>query len=174
LLNAKGRSIGGIKDFLSLSRRTLILIIIVAAIFNTLIAVWLSRSHNLTVPSIGTIYVTGVEAYGGDITSTNGAMTVDWGENGVGSSNSVSFFLRSASNVPIAIALSIENWEPQSIEPFMLVEWNYTGAQLAPKEEISIRFDLKTSSSYDFADYLITNNITSFSFSLHVSAVKSL
>lgn len=162
--------------FLHKSRRTLLLIVIVAAVTlfsNALIAVWLSNSYDLTVPSLGTIYVTGVEAYGGDINTTNGAISVDLGEIQVGIPKNVSFYLRSISNVPTTLNFSINNWEPESLDRFMLISWNYSGNQIAPNEEIPIRIDLITVASADFVDYLITNNVTFFSFSLSIQAVKS-
>ena len=117
--------------------------------------------------------MTGVEAYGGDINSANGSLIVDWGVIQVGSSNSVSFYLRSVSSVPVTIALSADNWVPQSIESFMPVSWNYTGNQIAPGEEISVRIDLKTTTTSAFVDYLVSNKVTSFSFSLNIRSVQS-
>ena len=150
-----------------------ITVAVVTVIFHGLIASWLSKSYNLTIPSMGTIYVTGVEAYGGDINSANGSLIVDWGVIQVGSSNSVSFYLRSVSSVPVTIALSADNWVPQSIESFMPVSWNYTGNQIAPGEEISVRIDLKTTTTSAFVDYLVSNKVTSFSFSLNIRSVQS-
>jgi len=117
--------------------------------------------------------VTGVEAYGGDINSTNGALTVDWGVIPVGNSSSVSFYLRSVSNIPVTLALSLDNWVPRSIEPFIFVSWNYTGNQIAPGEEISIRIDLKTTATSDFVEYLVANYVRSFNFSLNIHTVQS-
>jgi hypothetical protein len=150
----------------------MIAVVAITVIFHALIASWLSKSYNLKIPSMGTIYVTGVEAYGGDINSTNGSLTVDWGVIQVGSSNSVSFYLRSVSNVPVILALSPDNWVPRSIEPFMPVSWNYTGNQIAPGEEISIRIDLKTTTTSAFVDYIVSNKVTFFSFSLNICSVQ--
>jgi hypothetical protein len=150
----------------------MIAVVAITVIFHALIASWLSKSYNLKIPSMGTIYVTGVEAYGGDINSTNGSLTVDWGVIQVGSSNSVSFYLRSVSNVPVILALSPDDWVPRSIEPFMPVSWNYTGNQIAPGEEISIRIDLKTTTTSAFVDYIVSNKVTFFSFSLNICSVQ--
>ena len=150
----------------------MIVVVAITVIFHALIASWLSKSYNLKIPSMGTIYVTGVEAYGGDINSTNGSLTVDWGVIQVGSSNSVSFYLRSVSNVPVILALNPDNWVPRGIEPFMPVSWNYTGNQIVPGEEISIRIDLKTTTTSAFVVFLGSNKVTSFSFSLNIRSVQ--
>ena len=63
---------------------------------------------------------------------------------------------------------------PENIEPFIHVSWNYTGTQMAPAEEIFVRIDLNTSSSADFIDYLVNNQVTSFSFGLNIKAEELL
>ena len=122
---------------------------------------------------MGTITVEGVEAYGGDLISSDSALTVDWGRLYVGSSKNVSFYLRSVSNVPITLTLNLDEWMPENIEPFIHVSWNYTGTQMAPAEEIFVRIDLNTSSSADFIDYLVNNQVTSFSFGLNIKALAN-
>jgi hypothetical protein len=162
--------------FLYKSRKTILLILVVAAITlisSALIAIWLSKSYNLAIPTVGTIYVTGFVAYGGDINSTHGVLSIDLGEIYVGSSKNVSFYLRSVSNVPTTLALSVDNWEPESLEPFIPVSWNYSGKQIAPNEEIPIRIDINTVASADFVDYLIANHVDSFSFSPNIQPMES-
>jgi hypothetical protein len=151
------------------------LIIAVASItliLNVLIAVWLSKIDNLTVPSIGTIYVTGVEAYGGDIKSTNGTPTVDWGTFYLSSSKNASFYLRSVSNIPIKLAFNVTNWSPEGLAPYMTLSWNYTGTEIAPREEIPLNFTLSLSPTEDLINYLITNNVTAFNFDIHIYASR--
>jgi hypothetical protein len=130
--------------------------------------VWLSKIDNLTVPSIGTIHVTGVDAYGGDIKSANGTMSIDWGTLYLGDSKNASFYLKSISNIPIKLAFNVTNWSPEGIAPYMTLSWNYTGTQIAPQEEIPVGFTLSLSSSRDFINYLITNNVTAFNFDIHI------
>jgi len=120
------------------SRRIILLIVFVAVvtlIANVLIALWLSRSYELAVPSVGTIYVTGVEAYGGDLKLVNGAVSIDWGTLKWGDSRSVSFYLRSTSSVPARLALNVTDWNPERMKDYATVSWNYNGTQLAPQQK---------------------------------------
>jgi hypothetical protein len=137
-----------------------------------LIAVWLSKIDNLTVPSIGTIYVTGVEVYGGDIKSTSGTASIDFGTFYLTETRNASFYLRSVSNIPVKLAFNVTNWSPEGLAPYMTLAWNYTGTQIAPREEIPLTFTLSLSSSGDLVNYLITNNVTSFNFDLHIYALR--
>jgi hypothetical protein len=158
------------------SRRTIFLIVVVVTItliLNVLIALWLRRSYDVTIPTLGTVTVTGVEAYGGDLNSINGILTVDWGETIIGTSKNCSFYLRSKSNVPVTLTFNVSDWKPTSITPFMIVSWNYTGNPIVSNEEMPIRISLKTVTSTEFFDYLITNKVTSFSFSITIKALES-
>jgi hypothetical protein len=152
-----------------------LLIIAVASItliLNVLIAVWLSNTDNLTIPSVGTIYVTGVEVYGGDTKSTNGIASIDWGTFYLTESKSASLYLRSVSNIPVKLAFNVTNWSPEGLAPYMTLSWNYTGTQIAPREEIPLSFTLSLSPTKDFINYLVTNNVTSFNFDLHIYALR--
>jgi hypothetical protein len=172
LQKAIGKFIHGIWQ----SRKTLLLIVVVAAITLTssaLIAIWLSHSYDLHLPTIGTLHLVGVEAYGGDINSTSGDIIIDLGEIQVGTPRNVSFLLRSLSNMQTTLVLSVNNWQPQGLEPFMSISWNYTGDPISSNEEIPVRIDIDTEASIEFADYLITNNVESFGFSLTIQAQDS-
>ena len=174
-MKAFGDMFRGFLRFLSRSRRIVLLIIIVAAITitcNVLIAVWLSRSYELAVPSMGTIYVTGVEAYGGDLKLINGMVSIDWGTLKWGDSRSVSFYLRSTSSVPARLALNVTDWNPERMKDYATVSWNYNGTQLAPQQEILVRFTLTTPDTRDFANYLVSNGVTSYNFTIYVYALE--
>jgi hypothetical protein len=165
----------GIRHFFYRSRRTLILIIIVVAVTlmsSTLIAIWLSRSYGVFVSNIGTIYVTGVEAYGGDIKSINGTSYIDWGTLQWGDSKNVSFYLRSTSSVQTKLAFNATDWTPEGINNYVAISWNYNGTRLAPEEEILVTFTLTAPSTRDFANYLISNNLNSYNFTLYIYAIN--
>lgn len=175
-LSVKEKKLGRMLRTLRRSRRTLLLIIVVVAITiisQTSVALWLSRSANLMIPSAGTIHAIRVEVSGGDIETIDGVTSINWGTLQTGDSKSKSINLRSISNAPTTLVLSVDNWEPEGLEPYMLVSWNYTGKQIAPNEEIPVRISLNASSSADFFGYLITNQVTSFSCSLLIQAVES-
>jgi hypothetical protein len=172
---APKNKLGRLTSFLRHSRRTLFLIIVVASIttiINTLVAVWLSHSGILTIPGIGTIRVTGMEAYGGDLNSTGETISLDWGMFHLPDSKNASFYLRSISNIPLKLAFNVTNWSPEGLSLYMTLSWNYTGAQIAPNEEIQVTFNLSLSSSIDLINYLIANNVTSFNFDIYIYALS--
>jgi hypothetical protein len=173
--------------YLYRSRKTILLIIVVASItivVNALVAfmlskpagwpiVWVNQSSlnvtsNTSVQNVGGIYVTGVEAYGGDITYRNGIATLDWGTFYLGNSKNASFYLRSISTSQIRLALNVTNWNPEGLKHYMTLTWDYTGTQIDPNEEIPVRLTLSLSSSTDLINYLITNKVTTFSFNINV------
>ena len=161
--------------FLYGSRKTILLIVIVAVatiIISSLVAVWLSRTYNLSVPSLGTIYVTGVEVYGGDLRTQNGLVSIDWGDIQWGDSKSVSFYLRSTSTIPTRLGLNTTDWSPEALGNYMSLSWNYDGTQLVPQEEILVKLALTVSDSRDFANYLVLNNVKSYNFTVYIYTLK--
>ncbi|MBN1244250.1 hypothetical protein JXA31_01490 [Candidatus Bathyarchaeota archaeon] len=123
-----------------------------------------------TIPTTGVIYVRGLEIYGGDITSATGNVTVDWGELTLGASKNASFHVKSTSNVDVELGLNVTNWEPLGIEEYITISWNYNGTVLSPAQEILVTVNLDVSSSEDFIDFLVENNVTAFGFDITIYA----
>jgi hypothetical protein len=162
--------------FLRPSRKTILLIAIVAVITlisSASIAIWLSHSYHIHLPTVGTISLIGLEVYGGDIQSTNGNFSLDIGEIRMGTPKNVSFLLRNKSNTVTTLSITLNNWIPESLQSFMIISWNYTGEKIAPNEEIPIRIDITTETSLEFVDYIVTNDVKSFSLSLTIQAVEA-
>jgi hypothetical protein len=163
--------------FSSFKKPSSMLMAFLAVIFvsSALIVIVASKSIDASIQNSGKITLVGLEAHGGDIDSSNGMFSVDLGKIYVGVSSNVSFYLRSISNLPTTIVFTIENWQPENVESFLLVSWNYSGQQIAPNEEISVRINLKIVDSGKFFDYLLSNQISSlsFSFGLEIQAVES-
>jgi hypothetical protein len=175
LANAPSRT-KRLRRFLSQSRKVILLIAAVATvtlITSTLIAICISNSFNIHVPTVGTIRLIGVEAYGGDTNTTDGQVSLDLGAIDVGTPKNVSFYIRSVSNVPTKLDLIVDNWNPDGLARYINISWNYTGTQVAAGEEIPIRIDIDTVNTAEFWDYLITNHITSFSFSLTIEVSET-
>jgi len=173
-------------QFLRRSKKTILLIIIVFLLtltISTLASIWLSSSHNLRFPSLGTIQVIGVEAYGGNITIVqDGKQYIDWGTIYPGSIINRSFYVKSKSNMPVAINLSISNikfknskeenvTEALPIEKPLILTWNYNNTLLNPMETIYITLTLKASSDANFLDYLIANGVKEFGFDIIITAL---
>jgi hypothetical protein len=170
------------------SRKTVLFVVVVflaTLLFSFLMATWFYGSeyapnsnqpndnYNRTVPTTGNITVQGLEIYGGDIkyTPNNNSVYVDWGELSLGAYKTVSFNVRSSSNVNVTLALNVTKWTPSGIENYITVSWDYNGTVLSSaKEELLVTVTLEVASSADFVDFLVENQVTSFGFDMIVYA----
>lgn len=175
LTTLRGRATALLR-FLRPSRKTILLIIVVALITlisSALIAIWLNHLYDIHLPTVGTIRLIGLEVYGGNIQSTNGNFTLDLGEIWMGTPKNASFLLRNKSNTVATLNLTLNNWIPEDLQPFMTISWNYTGEKIAPNEEIPISIDITSENSLEFIDYIVTNDVKSFSLNLTIQAVEA-
>ena len=149
-------------------------------IFNFLIAFWLDNDANndvndRTISTTGTIYVRGLEIYGGDIKAgSSGKAYIDWGELTIGSSKNVSLYVQSTSNFDVELGLNMTNLMPAGIEDYITISWDYDGTVLSPGHNpLLVTLNLDVSSSREFVSYLVENEVTEFSFdiSIYASAV---
>lgn len=173
LMSILRRLFNKIPSFLYKSRRTQLLIVVASVITfisYVLISIWLSKSYTPTILSNGTMYVIGLEAYGGDIRLANGLHSIDWGAFQVGESKNVSMYLRNPNNVPTKLAFNTTNWNPESMAKYVTLLWNYDGTQLTPGEEIPLQFTLTTNGTEDFVNYLVLNNVNSYNFTICIYA----
>lgn len=157
--------------FLRSSKKTVVLILIVVVItivISTMLSMLLQKTDNLFVPSIGTVETQGVEAYW-DIDFENKTETIDWGKIWVGSSQDVTFYVRSISNVETTLYLNTTNWDPSNLSDYMSLSWNYNGTTVNPGEIIQITLTLSAPYSSDFISYLITKDVKEFSFEIIIS-----
>ncbi|MEM3704061.1 MAG: hypothetical protein QXX79_06575 [Candidatus Bathyarchaeia archaeon] len=147
-----------------------------------MISIWLSSFYNIRFPSLGTIRVIGVDAYGGDINiAQDGARNLNWGIVYPGSPVTRSFYVKSKSNIPVTLNLSIsdvtfKNSKGENVtkipplEKPLSLTWNYDGRQLSPNEEIYVTLTLKVSSDVGFLEYVITNDVQEFYFDIIIKA----
>jgi hypothetical protein len=148
-----------------------ILIVILAVIITSLVnlALFSYLSNNPLFPgtqysSRGNVNVTGIQVPNGELPGNS----IDWGTMYVGSSKNVSFHLQSTSNVPIKLDFNTTDWTPWGIDKYLKLSWNYTQQAIDSKQEIFLTFTLNSALSEDFENYLITNNIDSFSFNVNI------
>jgi len=175
-------------EFLRHSKKTVLLILIVAAItiiLSTTISMLLSRIYNYHIPSLGTIRTTGVEAYGGNITLKEGEQCIDWGTIYTGALTTRSFHVESRSNIETTLNFTAANWTFRdsdgnnatgSLASYIKfadavnITWNYTGALVGPGDEIYVTLTLWTSDDIRFINYLIDERVEEFSFDIHIYA----
>jgi hypothetical protein len=130
-----------------------------------------NSEYDRNVSTSGTIKVEGLEIYGGDVTVESGKVYIDWGELTLGSSKKATFYVLSNSNVNVTLGLNVTNWTPAGIEDYITISWNYNGVVLSPEHEpLSVTVSLNVSSSREFIDFLVENNVTSFGFDIIVYA----
>jgi len=169
--------------FLKRSKKTLLIIIVVAIITlcaSTIVSIWLDVHSNFYFPSVGNIRTIGVKAYW-DQEHANETTEIQWGTLYPGSTNNVTLYLRSTSNHKITLTMQTGNWTflnssdiavsgPDSMTPFMNLTWNYDNTPISPNETLQVTLTLHVSDSSTFIEYLVQNEIRSFSFDISIRA----
>lgn len=156
------------------SKRTILLITITAVttlIVSSMISIWLSKVTNLKVPTIGTIKTLGVEAYW-DANLTDKIdedEQIDWGTLWVGSSNNITIYLRSISNVEATLYVNATNWDPANLSGYMNLKCPRNGTTVHPGEKIQTTLTLSAPYSSKFISYLIANDVKEFSVDIYIS-----
>lgn len=174
-------------NFLHRSKKTLLLILIVAVTAITLsaaISIWLSRTYNIHVPSIANIKTIGVKAYW-DANLENETKQIQWGTIYPGSSANVTLYIQSISNVKTILQNKTANWTfkdsnntivsgPSNSTTYMHLDWDYNNATVNPSETVQVTLTLFVDNSPSFIDFLINNNVDSFSFDIIITASETL
>jgi len=148
----------------------LVVIITVAAtlVVSTFVSMLLSES-DLSIPSVGTIKASGVEAYW-DRNLTNRTMNINWGTISPGSSANVTLYLKSVSVKDVNLSLAPDNWNPGNLSVFMSLAWSYNGTAVRPGQVIQVTIVLSASYSNAFIRYIMSNDIKQFSFDVLIDA----
>jgi len=161
--------------FLSLlrsSKKTIVLIVVVALVTTTIsttVSIMLSKYHNLTLPSIGTIKTVGTATYW-DPNGENQLTEINWGVIELNSSKDFTIYVKSTSNFRTFLNVYASDWSPVGISEYVALSWNYSGVQLDSGEIIPVKFTLTTSYSDEFINYLIANSVDEFNFAIHIVA----
>jgi hypothetical protein len=170
-------------DFLRRSEKTILLIVLVAVVtllISGAISTILDGHSGISLPSIGFVHTVGVKAYW-DPTLQNETVQINWGTLYPGSSNNVTLYLRSSSNVPATLSLTTANWTylnanntvtagPSDTTPYMNLTWNYQNQTLNPNQTFQTTLTLTLDSSPAFLTFLINNNVTQFSMDITIQA----
>lgn len=171
------------------SKKTVLLILTVASItllVSTIISTWLTRTGYLDIPSLGTIKTLGVEAYW-DANLTDKIdedENIDWGTLWIGSSNNVTIYLQSISNIPttlnppIIANLTFNSTNqtvilpPQNISKHMNLTWDYDASVVNPRDSIQVTLTLRAEHSLDFINYLNAKDINSFNLDILIQTTE--
>jgi hypothetical protein len=169
--------------FLCIRKKTVLLIAVVAGItliVSGVVSIMLDGGSAIRLPSVGYIHTIGLKAYW-DPTLQNETRQINWGTVYPGSSNNVSFYLQSASNVPTTLQMTVANWTykdangtiiwgPADTTPYMNLTWNCENETLASKQTITATLTLTIDSSQEFLTYLINSSIQQFSMDITMQA----
>ncbi len=165
--------------FLRHSKKTLLLILVVAAItvaLTTGISILLTSVDNLTFPSLGTIRTTRLKA---------SIEYIDWGTIYPGTLTTHSLYVQSESNIKTTLILETENWTFRDSEGRNVTEslatyikrplamnltWDYAGTPVNPGEKIYVTLTLQAYDNIQFINYIINENVQRFSFDIHIYA----
>lgn len=162
------------KTILMISTATVVAVILTAAVF-----IWLERPAKLRIPTMGNLKTSGVEAYWNkELTNRTGL--VNWGTVWLGASQNISIYLKSISNIKTSLDLASENWtfwksnngmvaEPTQMMPYMNLTWNYNNTIVQPGEVLQVTLTLSVDRNSDFIDFLIMNDVRSFSVDIMIS-----
>lgn len=167
------------------SRRTLLLVAIVTVVtllLSAVVAVWLSNDGYVIFPSVATIRTSGLKGYW-DADFTNETTEIPWGQLYPGSAPNVTVYLRSISNVEIAVNMTHGNWTfinsrnetvygPANGTKYMNLTWDYDGSPLSPGQAIQVTFTLRVEVTVDFVEYVIEKDMQQFSFDIYVRALE--
>jgi len=160
------------------SIKTMLIIIVVAVYALTLTSLIVSvidGESPLRLPTIGNIIAVGYQAYGGDIVTTAGNQSIDWGTVYVGTSTNRTFTLKSKSTTITTPQLNTTDWtfRNQQNQPVaspavndITVNWTLDSTQLAPNQEANVTLTLTVKYDSTFVEYLIDNSVRTFSFDI--------
>ena len=155
-------------------KKTLIRIFVVSTVvtlISSAVSIWLSSFHNLTLLTRGTIKTVGVEAYW-DPNCKNKTETIDWGTIWLGSTQTVTLYLRSVSNVKTFLQLNVSGIIPTKASNYIDLSWDYDGTFLNPGETIKVTLSLSTSNDDILTRYLVTTTVKDFRFDIHIVAYE--
>jgi hypothetical protein len=139
---------------------------------------WLSKTYNVHLESLGTIKTLGVEAYW-DINLTDKIdEEINWEILWVGSSKNITIHLLSISNIPTTINLQtnltfydingITIQYSNNVLSYMNLTWNYNGQIIYPGKVIPIILTLSSEFSTDFISFLIEKDVRNFTLDIHI------
>lgn len=160
------------------SIKTIMIIIVVVAYTIVLTSLTVSIIDGNTpfrMPTIGNIITTGYEAHGGNIQTIAENQTLDWGTIYIGASTNRSFILKNKSNIITtpqlnATDLIFKNQQGQPVDPpavnNIIVNWTLNDTPLNPNEEVNVTITLTVRFDTTFIDYIVNNNVTTFSFDI--------
>ena len=173
-------------DTIRRNRKTLLLIIaavLITILLQTLLSIWLSHNSNIYLPSIGAIHTINVEVYGGDLKElSNGQKFLDWGTVYPGMMVNRTLNVTSRSNVDAVLIIKTMNWAfnnsqgkivkgPVNKTDYLTLKVSLNETLIHPNQTLELTLTLKVADSDDFIDFLIENDVKTFSFDICIQVI---
>ncbi len=141
-------------------------------LLSSLVSILLERYYITYLPSIGNIRTRGVEVYA-DQELQNKSEGITWDNVDPGSLINETRYVRSISTENIDLDMITENWIYRNSSGIVYndtacvhLTWDAEGIMLSPDENVKVVFTLRTDLSYDYIQFLVKNQITSFAFDI--------
>ena len=144
-----------------------------------MVSILLSKSDSdVYLPSVGTIKTIDVEIYW-DPNGENKRETLSWDEIKIEKLDgdeiktktvNTTVYVKSVSNFRVTLNMFLTDWNPQAISEYITISWDYNGTLISPIEIIPVTMTLSASSSDDFINYLVENEIKRFDVVIHFVA----
>jgi hypothetical protein len=107
--------------------------------------------YTARIPASGTMKAVGLGVYE-DSACTVKLEHVDWGLVAPGESKSVTFYVKSGSNVDAELFLASESWEPTAAAGFIAVTWDCEGKVLAAGAVAAVELTLHVDAAISGVD----------------------
>lgn len=164
----------------------LVLAVVVATlIISATVSVFLERLGGVHIPSIGTLRIIGLEAFGGDLKTGDNGDYLDWGTVPTGGPANRSFSIRSKISVETTLDFVTGNWTffefdqvnvtervlnniNGTLESYMNVTWDADGKLIEPGGSINVTLTMHVSDEYYFVNALFSNEVQGFSFDINI------
>ena len=160
------------KETVLIAATALIIILVLV-----LISVLITHNTPQLLINVGKIHTLNVEVYGGNLTSINGELVLDWGIVYPGIQVNRTFYIKSKSNIEGTLTIKTGNWTFKNTKTYTynktewmnIIEPSWNETKLQPKQEIFATITLNVTNSQEFIDWLIENEIKSFSFDITIT-----
>lgn len=95
---------------------------------------------------------------------TNRIFSLDWGQLGAGSNNTLTVYIRNEGNSAIYLWMSTSNWTPSATSSYMNLTWNYSGQIIGVNQVIPLELTLSVAQNI--------SGITNFNFDTTITSAS--
>jgi len=162
---------------------TIVIAVLITILLQTLLSIWLSHNNDIYLPSIGTIHTINVEVYGGDLKElSDGQKFLNWGTVYPGMMVNRTLNVTSKSNVDAMLIIKTMNWAfnnsqgkivkgPVNKTDYLTLKVSLNETLIHPNQTLELTLTLKVADSDDFIEFLIENDVKTFSFDICIQVI---